>query len=347
MAADTYDSILGLILMGTGNDNNAWGVNLNNSMISPAARAICGVNTITATSGTVDLSTVVPPAGMRLDIDHIQLLTGALTADLTVKVVNQFKKWRFENKTTGAFNVYVQVPGGVSGSVPGIGGLIQIPQGKSVDVTCDGAGNLYRGDRHEIGTLIHHAGATAPAGSMIANGASLLRTEFPDLFLAHGTTWGSVDGTHFTLPKLTDTNRYLRAADGATITVGTYQSNQNAAHTHTVTGAPGAGTLSTDTQGAHVHAATPSDPTHSHSVPSVLYSPAGGASPNFSSSGSGSYASAPTTAVATGISVSIGSAGSHAHNITGAPSVGTLGTASQGGTEARPESAAVLICIRY
>ena len=45
--------------------------------------------------------------------------------------------------------------------------------------------------------------------------------------------------------------------------------------------------------------------------------------------------------------VTNGSAGAHTHNITGAPGLGTLATASQGGTEARPESAAVLICIRY
>jgi hypothetical protein len=58
MAADTYDSILGLILQGTGSNNN-WGAVANNSMISPAARAIAGVNEITNTGGTVDLSTTI------------------------------------------------------------------------------------------------------------------------------------------------------------------------------------------------------------------------------------------------------------------------------------------------
>jgi hypothetical protein len=62
MPADSFDSILGLILQGTGNNNN-WGSVANNSMISPAARAIAGVNEITNTSGTIDLSTTVPPAG--------------------------------------------------------------------------------------------------------------------------------------------------------------------------------------------------------------------------------------------------------------------------------------------
>jgi len=39
MAADTYDPFLGLILQGTGNNNNTWGVTCNNSMISPVSEA--------------------------------------------------------------------------------------------------------------------------------------------------------------------------------------------------------------------------------------------------------------------------------------------------------------------
>lgn len=46
------------------------------------------------------------------------------------------------------------------------------------------------------------AGATAPTGWLVCNGASLLRTAYPALFAAIGTTWGAVDGTHFTLPDL-------------------------------------------------------------------------------------------------------------------------------------------------
>jgi hypothetical protein len=342
MTADSYGSILGLIEQATGNNNNNWGTIFNNSFTSPVERAIAGVNTITATSGTVDLSTTVPPAGLRLDIDHIQILNGALTGDVTVKVTNVSKRWRFENKTTGAFNVFVQVPGGVSGSVPGIGGLVQIPQGKSVDVACDGAGTLYRGDRHEIGNFIHHAGTTAPAGSLIANGASYLRAEFPDLYLAHGTTWGSVDGTHFTLPLLTDTNRYLRAGGGSGPAVGTYQSNQFASHTHTgsvsvsVSGA-------TDTQGSHSHSAPVSDPSHLHGV--TIPSNSG------NTGGGGAFGNNPTSSTTayagTGVAVSIGAAGAHAHNVSASGSGSFTTAASGSGTETRPESAAVLICIRY
>lgn len=52
------------------------------------------------------------------------------------------------------------------------------------------------------GGVMQFAGATAPIGWLVCNGASLLRATYPALFAAIGTTWGAVDGTHFTLPDL-------------------------------------------------------------------------------------------------------------------------------------------------
>lgn len=54
-----------------------------------------------------------------------------------------------------------------------------------------------------VGAIFPYAGSAAPTGYLICNGASLLRASYPDLFTAIGTTYGSVDGTHFTLPDLT------------------------------------------------------------------------------------------------------------------------------------------------
>jgi len=96
-------------------------------------------------------------------------------------------------------------------------------------VTCDGAGNLLRDDRDQVGNFEYNA--VANAGTVIANGASLLNTDYPDLYAKYGTTFGSVDGSHFTLPLLTDTGRFLRSSTGS-VAVGTYQSNQNLSHTH-------------------------------------------------------------------------------------------------------------------
>lgn len=44
--------------------------------------------------------------------------------------------------------------------------------------------------------------ATAPSGWLLCYGQSLLRTDYAALFAVIGTTFGSVDGTHFTLPDL-------------------------------------------------------------------------------------------------------------------------------------------------
>lgn len=333
MVADTYDPILGLIIQGDGNNNNSWGDIFSNSATKPIARAIGGINVHTDTGGTVDLSTVTPPAGLRQDIDLIQKFTGALISDLTVVVPNISKTWWFQNSTTNAFFMYVKTPSGTA---------IQIPQGVGLLVMGDGSNNLTRSDKSEVGDFKVSGKAAAGSGELACNGASLLRAAYPDLFTAIGTTWGSVDGVHFTLPNLTDTGRFLRSSSGS-LTVGTYQANQNLAHTHTVTGAPGVGTLTTDSQGAHVHSVT--DPGHFHNTPaSVTTLNAGGAAPPISSSGNG-FNSNNTDSRTTGISIQ--SSGAHVHNVTGTLSVGSLGTASSGSAEARPEAAVVLICIRY
>jgi len=343
MVADTYSASLGLILQGTGNNNNNWGLILNSSMIAPTDRAIAGVATHTDTGGSLDLSTVIPPAGLRLDVDHIQLFTATLSSNLTVTVPNVSKTWRFWNRTSGAFNLYVKVPGGVarSGSTPG--GLVQIPQGCIITVIGDGNGTLIRGDDRQIGDVQISVKAAIGPGELTPNGASLLKADYPDLHGKISTTWGSVDSLHFTLPDFTANNRFLRAAGGA-LAVGTYQSNQNAAHTHSITGTPAVGSLSTDSQGSHTHAASVTDPGHIHNAAA-----SGGA---LGIQGGGTYfgglsTPASTGAATTGISVTNASAGAHTHTVTGTLSAGTLATASQGGTEARPESAAVLFGIRY
>lgn len=50
------------------------------------------------------------------------------------------------------------------------------------------------------GTVLDFAGTAAPTGWLLCYGQSLLRTDYPNLFTAIGTAFGSVDGTHFTMP---------------------------------------------------------------------------------------------------------------------------------------------------
>lgn len=51
-----------------------------------------------------------------------------------------------------------------------------------------------------IGTVVFYLGTTIPDGYLLCNGASLSRTEFPELFAVLGTKCGSVDSDHFNLP---------------------------------------------------------------------------------------------------------------------------------------------------
>lgn len=54
-----------------------------------------------------------------------------------------------------------------------------------------------------IGEIVTYAGPTTPDAKWLpCDGSSLLRSDYPDLFTVIGTTYGSVDGSHFTLPDL-------------------------------------------------------------------------------------------------------------------------------------------------
>jgi microcystin-dependent protein len=54
-----------------------------------------------------------------------------------------------------------------------------------------------------IGELIPYAGASSPTALwLVCDGASLLRSEYPDLFAVIGTAYGAPDGTHFNIPDL-------------------------------------------------------------------------------------------------------------------------------------------------
>lgn len=54
----------------------------------------------------------------------------------------------------------------------------------------------------QSGMMMAYGGATAPTGWLLCQGQSLKRTDYPLLFTAIGTTYGSADGTHFSLPDM-------------------------------------------------------------------------------------------------------------------------------------------------
>jgi len=54
-----------------------------------------------------------------------------------------------------------------------------------------------------IGEIVTFAGSSNPSTNFLpCDGASYLRSDYPDLFAAIGTVYGAVDGSHFSVPDL-------------------------------------------------------------------------------------------------------------------------------------------------
>lgn len=200
----------------------------------------------------------------------------------------------------------------------------------------------------DAGRVFMHAGPSVPNGSLLCNGAAVSRTTYADLFAAIGTTWGVGDGsTTFNIPDLRD--RFPRCA-GPTYagSVGTLQGFQNASHTHAVSGTT-ASENATHTHGVSgVTSAMSANATHSHN-----YDPYNAASGGATGGGSFSLPintagnSFTTTAANTDHThtfsvVSNSQSQNHQHTFSA-----TSGTGSADGSEARPQAATLLFCIRF
>ena len=324
MSADLLSNFIGMTLQATGNNNNAWGTILNGSALQPLERAIRGNIVRAVTGGTLDLSGSPPPAALTQVLDFVQIFQGALTVNQIVILPNLSGYWKFVNETTGAFQLLLQTPGGT---------FVNIPQGCSRGITCDGAGNLLRDDRDQIGNFEHNS--VVKPGTLQCSGQSLLQASYPDLFATIGTTFGSVDSLHFTLPLLTDTGRFLRSTT-STLTVGTAQSNQNKNHTHT-----GSGTTATESVG-HTHAGSGTTGTMSANASHSHFG-------EFTFDGSGGAAAIAIVSGSWGLPQHTGITNTdHTHSYsftTGSESANhthtysfTTSTGSADGTEARPEA---------
>lgn len=341
MTADTFSNTLGFLIMGVGNDNNSWGGNCSTSVFQIFEDAIANILTLSATGGTLDLSGSPPPAAASQVRYATIKVTGVLTSNQTIIVPNLAKSWIVANGTTGAFSLFVKTTSGAA---------TQIPQSTDKLVRCNGSNGIFRLDLIDIGELKDFATASVPSGFLECDGTAYSRTGYPDLFAAIGTTWGLGTGgdvTTFGVPNLKDTGRFRRSRTGS-VAAGTYQANQNAAHTHTGT------TDSTNTDHTHTQQGSFASGTESanHTHPP-------GTNDNFVHT-----ASSTTVTLGVGGTLAVGStaatgtqSANHTHTTTISGATGamnsnvahthTFTTGSTGGSEARPEAAVVLSCIRY
>ena len=61
---------------------------------------------------------------------------------------------------------------------------------------------IQRGGACPIGSIMPYLGGEVPYGWLLANGASVLRSQYNKLFALIGTKFGAVDEAHFNLPNL-------------------------------------------------------------------------------------------------------------------------------------------------
>lgn len=167
-----------------------------------------------------------------------------------------------------------------------------------------------------IGGIVEWAGSAVPNSNWaFCDGASLLRASYPDLYAVCGTTFGSVDGTHFNLPDYRDrvpvgmSGTKARGSTGGEAT-HTLTAAELPAHTHTLA----SGTVSSES--AHTHAVSLTTDTESaHSHPTGL-----------PSMGSGGVVATGSTSYAQVGSGSTSAAGGHDHSVSGTSGTGSSHT---------------------
>jgi microcystin-dependent protein len=317
--ADTSTPLLQLIDQENGNNNDSWG-DIADANFLKIENAIAGRTSIATTGGTTVLtddqarySTIVP--------------TGALASNAVLVMPTRPKIYLFENNTSGSFTVTVQTAAGQ--------GYVLPPQ--PCMVYCNGAGMyaIQPSGLVPIGSAIDHMGLAVPTNYLEMNGAAVSRATYASLYSVIGTTWGAGDGsTTFNLPN--QQAKYRRGRDGS-FAIGASVTQDVQAHTHTASG-------STGSSGAFTPAGTiNSVPDHQHGYNQAritagsVFGASGTAYQLINDVGavSGGASTGATAMTFTGTAVA-----AHTHTV-------AVTVDSTGGSETRPNSIAVLPCIRY
>ena len=147
-----------------------------------------------------------------------------------------------------------------------------------------------------VGSIVLWAASALPTDWLACDGASLLRSAYPDLFAVLGTTYGAADGTHFNLPDYrgrvpvglkagdADFDALGETSGAKTATPSAHAVTQPAAHTvtqpaahanHVVTQPSAHAALAHSAHAgadvsAHAGAAVAAHSTHSHELPFII-----------------------------------------------------------------------------
>jgi microcystin-dependent protein len=191
--AVSFSTNKGYFLPTVAGDPNLWGGYLNdttaiidNNMGGLATVNVSGSANVTATSTQAQ--------------NLVQKLTGTLTGSINYVLPAAGSFYIINNATAGGFTVTVLTSaGGSTGTL--------VPQGQSLHVWSDGT-NVYPANGSSttpslpVGSGMEFWGTSAPPGWIFPFGQSLGRTTCPALFAVITTTYGTVDGSHFTAPDM-------------------------------------------------------------------------------------------------------------------------------------------------
>lgn len=192
-----------------------------------------------------------------------------------------------------------------------------------------------------VGTVSVYAGIESNTqlksrGYLIADGSSVLRSEYSELFAVIGTTYGAVDSTHFNLPNLTgrtvvgqdesDSDFKTLGQKGGEKTVK-LTIDQIPAHTHTFIGSASTTSVESNSHTHTFNGNTSQNGIHSHEFTtggrSIVIDNTDGsnalAEMGFATSATGWWAGSPKTTAVSGTS-GIATAGLHTHTFNGTTS---------------------------
>lgn len=223
----------------------------------------------------VNIPTPTAPVGVadyQAQLDQITALNQAFTgrnpvdgstirAGTVMMVGSVLYKSTTDTAITGTPSLYVKIiPSGATASASFVASLSGVSWNHAYGGYYDGSGNLYLFDedlalaigaitgspmtlvgqpRVPVGSVTAWSVAAIPSGWLECKGDSILRSSAPRLFAIIGTTYGSVDGTHFTLPDLRSASirgvgTPTRFADATAVTLNQTIDDKMQTHDHSI-----------------------------------------------------------------------------------------------------------------
>lgn len=219
--ASSFTSNLTLEKPGAGEQSNAWGNTLNSNF--DAIDTAIALKIAGSPQGNVAASFV----GQTCVDTSNKVIYIATTAGNASNAV-----WTPANVADAS----VTLTGDVTGTANFSGGNVSVATSYAVNPV-------------PSGTITMFGGANAPTGYLLCNGASVSRSTYADLFTIIGTTYGSVSGTHFNVPNLSQ--KFPQGKDSST-TLGATGGNASVTPSGTVSSFTPTGSVSvTGNTGSH------------------------------------------------------------------------------------------------